>query len=455
MTDARVVVGGTIASLVAADALGRAGTPTRLLAPTSGIGRGFTSIPDGERRLSLGMRLLELGYEDDPAPPPLAEYSAAGDGHRPYARTIRDWTEELLGERLREIAPPQVVVDGRQIDDYLFTVDLAPLAAAASAEERATIAAEATAAQEASGDAGALSADLAEMTLETLSLANHGPTFHARYIEPLARKLVDGGSASILAAWRRKAWLPAFWPRTVAEVFASRATAFRPQRAFHEVAPGGVGGLVDALLARIRGHDAVELVPVQQLAAIEPTDGGTRLRFADGHVETAGRPAVGVPLAELYAAAGVGLELERMRTVLAWIEGDAATLAPGVDVAHVLDGDNPLARVSGGSTTPRPDRRIVCAELRHDLAQDDAAAAALSGLRAAGLLEDGAEAIRVSVAAILPSPSGATRASLTASAAAFAARQYDIRPLGAVLFPGADSLNEQIVQGLRVAEELR
>jgi hypothetical protein len=456
MPDARVVVGGTVAALVAADALGSAGTPTRLLHPASGVGRGFTAIPDGDRRLSLGMRLLELGYDDDPVPPPLADYLPGEDGHRPYARLIRRWTEDLLGARLREIAPPQVVLDGRHVGDYLFTVDLEPLAAATAPDRRARIAAEAAAAQTRDGDAGALAAQLGDATLEAISIRNHGPTFHSRFVEPLASKFVDGGSASILAAWRRKAWLPVFWPRTVAEAFSADGTEFRPRRRFHEVAPGGVAGLVDALLARIRAHSAVELIPVGSLAAIESRAGRVRLRFDDGHVESAPRPALGVPLAELYAASSVPLEIERMRTVLAWIEADADELAPGIDLAHVLDADNPVARVSCGSTTPSPARRIVCAELRHDLPQDGAGAAAIAGMRSAGLLTtEHAVAVRESAVSLLPHPSAATRAHLMAAQEALAVQAHDVRLLGAALAPGADSLNEQIVQGLRVAEELQ
>ncbi|MDO8211377.1 hypothetical protein [Conexibacter sp. CPCC 206217] len=455
MAERRVVVGGTIAALVAADALGAAGTPTRLLAPANGLGRGFTSIPDGERRLSLGVRLLELSYEDDPAPPPLSAYAPGLDGHRPYARTIRRWTEQLLGEHLREIAPPRVVVDGRLVDDYLFTVDLLPLATAAAPAERERIAAEAEAATARGGSAGVLSTELGETTLATASLANHGQTFHDRFIEPLARKFVARGSSSILAAWRRKAWLPLFWPETVAEAFSTGSVRFRPRRTFHEVAPGGVGGFVDALVARVRSHASVEFVQVGKLTAIESRPRAVTLRFDDGHAERAARPAVGVPPAELYAAAAVPFELARMRTVLAWIEGDRETLAPGVDLAHVLDPGNPVVRFSGGSTTPAPGRRIVCVELRHDLPQQDAAAAAIAGLREAGVLTGEAEAVRASAAQMLPVPDGATRAQMTAAAVAFAARGHDLRLLGAAVAPGADSLNEQIVQGLQAAEELR
>src|SRR5829696_310832 len=108
----RVVIGGTPAAMVAVDALGAAGVPVRWLAPERGIGRGFAAMPRDGRTLQLGVRLLELGYEDDAAPPPLSDYRPATSGHRPFTPLLRAWVEQLAGERLREIAPPRVVLDG-------------------------------------------------------------------------------------------------------------------------------------------------------------------------------------------------------------------------------------------------------------------------------------------------------------------------------------------------------
>jgi len=501
----RVVVGGTPAALVCADALGAAGVPVRWLAPERGVGRGFAPIPRDGRTLQLGVRLLELGYEDDPVPPPLDAYEPGTSGHRPYARLIRSWTEELCGERLREIAPPRVVLDGALLDDYLFTVDLTALAAALPAAERAEIAEQAGAAEERLGAAGLLASrvpgagdapaaatdgrapgaadPLGDRTLADASLANHGAAFHARLIEPLAAKFVPGGAQTILAAWRRKAWLPLFWPRTVREAFAGEPVAFAPRRTFHELDPGGVGGLIEALERRIAGHASVERVPVGALQRIESRGGGPagaasrddrahgdrtartrganggarlRLAFDGGHVEDAHNPALGVPAAELLKAAGIEAAVERVRTVIAWIEADASALPDGVDLVHVLDPDNPVARVSSGSTTPDPARKLLAVELRHDQPEETAARDAIAGLQATGLLKGGdPQPIHQGAMATLPIPSAQTRARLAAATAELHARELHAHLLGGALEPGADSLNEQIVQGLRAAETLQ
>jgi hypothetical protein len=455
MPEPRVVVGATPAALVAVDALGAAGVPVRWLAPERGIGRGFSPIPHDGCELQLGVRLLELAYEDDAPPPPLSAYVPGTSGHRPFTPLIHAWVDELVGARLHEIAPPRVVFDGALHDDYLFTVDLDGLPGALAPEERRAIAAEAGSAAEALGDAGLLAGTLNGHSLAEASCTNHGETFHARFVEPLAEKFVAGGSGAILAAWRRKAWLPLFWPRTVHDAFAGAPVAFAPRRTFHELEPGGVGGLVDAVLERISTYANVERVTVDTLAHVEAHEGQVRMTFANGHHETATRPALGVPAAELHAAAGIEVQVERMRTVAVWIEADEDALAPGIDLVHVLDPANPVARVSGGSTTPEPGRRIVCVELRHDQSLGTAGGAAIAGLHDAGLLQNG-EPVSIHQGAMqtLPLPNAATRAALTAAQAELTTRGLDAELLGGALEPGADSLNEQIVQGLRAAEAL-
>ena len=61
-----VVVGGSVASLVAADALAAAGRSVELHLPESGVGGGFTPITLSGRRLELGARLIELSYDVEP-----------------------------------------------------------------------------------------------------------------------------------------------------------------------------------------------------------------------------------------------------------------------------------------------------------------------------------------------------------------------------------------------------
>ena len=130
-------VGGGIAGLVAADALACGGRPVRLLLPERGVGGGFLPMRRDGLRLELGVRLLELGYEDDVRTtgtgrvrprlrrPPAVRAADRGLG-RPSRRRPR-----------RRRARPEVVVDRSAHDDVFFSVDLTGLPALLGPARRA------------------------------------------------------------------------------------------------------------------------------------------------------------------------------------------------------------------------------------------------------------------------------------------------------------------------------
>ena len=98
---------------------------------------------------------------------------------------------------------------------------------------------------------------------------------------------------------------------------------------------------------------------------------------------------------------------------------------------------------------PRPVRRAAPRPRR-----GGDVAAATGGLRDAGLVvKDAAlEPITGAARPTFPAPSPANRRAFAAARAAFAARELDVAVVGGALGPAADSLNEQIVQGLLVEQ---
>ncbi len=259
MSEPVTVVGGQVCGLVAADALARAGRQVRLLLPDRGVGGGFLPVRRDGRRLELGVRVLELGYEDDPTPPALDRYVPGFGGHRPYTALVRDWVTDLIGDRLRDLPSPKLVLDGQTHDDVYFTVDLTPLPSILGPARLDAVATQAAQAAAHLGDAGVLG-DLGDRTLQDASLANHGETFHRTLIAPLAEKFLAGGSARTLASWRRKVWMPLFWPRTV-EQACNGGPAFVPRRRLETIEDEGAGAVVRALLDRLRADRRVTIEP--------------------------------------------------------------------------------------------------------------------------------------------------------------------------------------------------
>ena len=452
MSEPVLIVGGQIAGAVAADALTRAGRDVRLVLPQRGAGGGFLPMCRDDRRLELGVRILELGYEDDTDPEPLSSYVPGFGGHRGHTRRIAALVEDLVGaDRIVDLPAPQMVLDGIVRPDVFFTVDLAHLSDLLGPERTAAVAAEAAQAQAQHGDAGVLSGELNGMTLDRASVINHGPTLHHALIAPPADKFLAGGASRTLAAWRRKVWMPLFWPRTVAEACYG-APRFRPRRRFSTVAGGGPGDVVAALLARVcrSPHATVE------------TAGPLTAVHADGSLEVEGlgllrptvRPILACPPKELFPAAGIAYDVERARSVIAWVEVAEDDLTTDPSLLHVVDPGNPIARVSEGAPSPQPGKRLLTVELRHDLDKDEIDAAAAQGLRMAGLVLENAEILPIFRGAMptFDAPTADTQDAFAAARTAFDALEPDVTVVGGASAPGADSLNEQIVAGLAAAE---
>jgi hypothetical protein len=451
MADAPVIcVGGSIATLVAADALRRAGREVDLLLPSRGVGGSFAAPERDGIRLDLGVRLLELGYDDDPtvAMPPLAAYAPRYGGHRPYAALVASYLTELLDGDLAEVPTPELHLDGRWHRDVLFTVDLRRLRELLPAASVPAIAAEVARARRTVGDAGVMALPPVAregMTLEQASRANHGDTFHDLLIGPLCDKICARGAEAALAEYARKLWMPLFWPRTLAEAVAGEAPAFCPDRRFHTLT-GGLAGIVDRLLARTGGRTVGALVGADADALV----------FADGTRVASDRAVIGCGAEEAFAAAGCTAPLERLTSACAWLEADDRDLLHAPSMAHVADADEAVFRVSRNGHQPRAGTTTLVVELRHDVAPDVLAGAAAGSLERLGVLREGAGTRTVATwsGASFAAPDAANRTRFAACADALHERVPGAVVVGPAASFGADSLNEQVVQGLHAAAVL-
>ncbi|HMN98729.1 MAG TPA: hypothetical protein PKD59_04900 [Miltoncostaeaceae bacterium] len=453
------MVGGSIAALVAADARLRRGGAVDLLLPRTGVAGGFAPIEVEGRRLGLGVRLLEIDREDAAPPPPLADYVAGPSGHVPFVRTLAEWTRELAGDGLREADGLAMVVDGRLADDIYFTVDLEGLRAALPAAEADRTAAEAADARRLDGDAGVLGAghDLGALSLDDASRRNHGAAFHERFIAAMCRKIHPGGAAAVPAALRRKVWMPLFHPSTLEAAAAGRPTGYRPHRPFHTVEPGGVGALVAALLARIHAAPRARVVEAGRLLEAAPTPDGSQVQLRlEGLDRTVGRPVLGTSPAELFAAVGAGYDAPRLPMSIAWAEVDERDVLALPALVHVPDPEIDAFRISPGDP-PAPGRRALTLEMRHDLPAEHVADAVRRAVVATGLVREGApvEVVHHLAGPAMPDPGPGAQAAFEAARARLNDARLDAEVVGGAAAFGADSFNEQVIQGLRAEEATR
>lgn len=458
----RVVVGGSFAALVAADALSGRGERVRLLLPERGVGGGFAPIRRDGRVLELGVRLLELAYEGvGSTPPPLRDYRPALGAHRPYAPLIEAWMRGLLEGRISEVPRPRMLFDGRLVDDLYFTTDPLALREALDPAERAVIARETNSARVSTGsDAGVLdprrSVELNALNAEQASLYNHGPRFHERFIAPIAEKIMAGGAREALATLRRKLWLPLFWPATLAQACGGEEVLFRPERPFHTVAPDGCGGIIEALMARIESSPRTSVETAGALTQVAPSEeGGIELSFAGGMSLRARDPVLGPSPGELFSAAGLDYSPTSARSVICWIEVRPEDLPEIPSLLNIVDPELAALRISSGGRGSEG-MQLLTVELRHDLPEDEIASAAIKTLRRTGLLLEGAEVhvVMSAAAKTFPLPTLQNAERFARAHKSLTALSLEAEVVGGACDFGADALGEQIVQGLRAAEVL-
>lgn len=459
--DGVTVAGGSIAALVAADTAARRGAQVRLVLPEKGVGGGFQPLGVDGMQLEFGVRLLEVSYgsEDSPDYPDLREYRPGVSGHRPYISLVKRFLTSLLGSDLVEVDRPKMFVNGRLGDDIYFTVDLSGLRSMLTDDQARAIAMETRSLLDAGVDrAGVLGSaspsDLWSASLAEASQKNHGPTFHRLFIESVCRKIQAAGSTNVLAALRRKVWMPLYYPQTLWEACTDARLGFVPNRPFHTVVNGGTGEVVRRLVERVVANPAIAVSRVSKLTGIAASDDGTRLEFDGAPPLTAVRPILGFSAEQLFSAAGVPYAPERLPLGLCWVVVPEEDLTALPSMTFVADPELPAFRVNAGSDTAPPGMRLISIELCYDVPQEDAEGAARRTLEATGILRPGG-AMRTVKAVRAPAFTAPTEANLSAFEEArelFNLEGLDAETIGGAGSFGADSLNEQIIQGLRAGE---
>ncbi len=457
MTD-HVVVGATVAALAAVERLATAGQRVRWLC-TGRPGGAFAPMTVAGRRVGLGLRLIEREYvagENDRVPPSPDEYVPSHAGHRPWMGLVADYLDDLVPV-MEAAETPQLVRGTARVDDFTLTGQLGALTGLLDRTTLATIAAEADAIRETvDSPSGALARPGSDASLRTVSLANHGPTFHQRVVEPIADALVEGGSARIEARQRHKVWAPVYWPQTLWEAASGRTPGFDPRRTFWTDRRGGMSEVVSALTDRISTLPTVQRSNVGRLTHLVTEGETVLLAFEHGHVDRAHRPVIATSPSELFQAAGHIHEPQRVTMGFRWVEvGETAVLRTGATT--ILDDPAGVFRICAGS--PRRDgdgreRRVLSIELRRGANPTDGAV--LAACHRVGLIDAAAPAHVIGARTIpaFAAPSAENRQRFEHSLELVRAEHPQVALLAGAAAHGADPLNEQLFAGMHHAMEV-
>jgi hypothetical protein len=461
VTASRVVIGGSIAAIALVERLSARGVAVEWWRPQH-VGGGFSAVVRGEHRLPLGCRLIELSYGPDDSEPSLDDFRPGPAGHAPYQRRVRHYVSELLGDELVEVPAPQRVIDGRRAPDPYFTSDLSVLPSLLRCDDLTVVARQVDDVVSRVGPMG-LHGNLDELRstpLPAASIAQHGSRLHSLLIEPIVNKVLGDNGDDIPADLHNKVWAPLYWPKTVAEAASGVPVQYRPERQFHTDAHGGMGELIVAMLGRIHSCSAVTQHVLASGWSVSAVDGDVALCSDGNHVRRhRDRVALATSVAELSSAVDVAYSAPRVDVRLMWwtVPRDARI---GID--HVLiDGDanSPIHRVvapagsaTGETAGPRSARDIIAVECAADAPGD--VDSVMARLIALGALSDGcdAEFIDAMTVPAFTRPTFAARSGFARWHDEVRNRLGEMCLVGPLSAFGADVLNEQLFQALRLNE---
>jgi hypothetical protein len=358
------------------------------------------------------------------------------------------------------VPTPECVLDGKRWPDYVmcnrtdafFGADVSSLAAAAE---------QGRAHPHHAARKGVAGGEFDQLTYEAAAMHNHGK-LHEKFLAPWYRKFTAGSGVPMLARYHRAAWLPLYYPETLVAAAATPVSVLAEYPMFTP-ANGTTAAWLQDLSTRLAALPRVRVV-TPRIAALARAHDGWQFTLEEGTVVPARRIAFGTTadrLAALAAAsgpAGPAAATATVRLLFARVREDA--IARPAACLLVVDEDRRAHRITdfdAAAGRAAGWHRVVveCGQGPGDAGQAEALDARLLQELVELLAISGPDAVRVlkSVTAPVPLP---TAASLAAHRSALAAWQ-DAWPGATFTGPlagfGAGSMNDQIVQGLKIAKE--
>jgi hypothetical protein len=462
-----VLVGNNLAVLVAAAELGSAGREVVLITDGRPAGGHFRGLRVADTDFDIGMVTLEQLGSGSAGPadgPDLAEYRADRryDWTR-FADLVDRWQERHV--ELRRVPTPEVLVEGRRWPDHLMTDRLDVVATLGSPPS--TLVSRDDPAHVSNKTTGAA---FDVLTYQEAAVLAHGPDVQRRLVTPFAEKVLGPALGPLLARYHRVAWLPLYWPETVADVCAGRPTAVT-EHAFWTTSTGSVGELVRALERRVAALPTVT-VDLATVDSLVPAAGGWQVRTSAGGVFVHPQPVLG--LAHDRVAALLGIPAvprpggSPVTVLFALVRGSA--IREPVACLLVADPEFLTYRVTDQDLAAGldPEWRRVTVEAGPEANRLTAEGADVSVLLVAelcrlygmdaGTMDADHPDVRVlrtmTAAGALSVPSAAVVAADRAAAEAILDACPTALLTGALLGTAVNSLGDQVVHGLAVAQRL-
>ncbi len=453
-----IIVGGSIGCLVAAAEAARNGKQVKLFLPERGVGSGFGARPFKGRRLDIGTRVFDLNAHPNPTAPgsALDEYRGSED-IRLYMPHIRSFVEELLEGELQDLPSAQLSYGGKLVPEFLASLDLSSLPQLLTGaqigmirKETAQILASELNGTPVLGRSSEL--NFAGLGYQTLSLANHGKSFHELFIAPYSAKIYPENWQAVPADLRHKIWSPLFYPKTLNQACDGILERGRETLTFTTVRNGDFGVFVDRLMDRIEASPAIEVTRTARLLGLAPANGGHSLTFEgqDHPAPVSGPLVLGLSVADVVALNGHATEIDMLSLGVAWAEVNESDINSLASYVTVHDPENPAYRLSFGGSGAPEGKRIANVELSCRIPREDYDTSVRYALEQSGVLREGApiELLDGIAGVRIPAPTHGNRKRLEDAKQRLAGKGVEAEYIGTAKDMSRDLLNQHILQGL-------
>ena len=465
-----VVLGNSVAAMFAAISLDRAGCTVVLVSPSARLGGHFAGLEVAGHIFDAGMVFLEFtSFNMEPG----ADISSYDPTRRNDVGRFLTVIERTLQEFAdwREVPTPRMRVDGSLLPDLLIANQLSSLHSLAPnmvAKIRYELQ-ELTAGTRGPLHTSRKATDALFLTydLETVSLANHGQTFHELFIEPFCRKVTAQSTAVCVPPFHRMAWLPLFYPETLLRELDGNPQSL-PATVFSYPTAGTLASVVRQVETALRSSPGIAVVAGKPVA----------LTTTDGHGPFTLTTSAGQAIhADALVWASAGEELltlcghdtsaaaDKTTLVLASVLVRSELVTSNISTILIPESPHLPFRVTNqtyGAGVDEALSRISCewnvALLPEVVDRERVGQRVRDALCELNVISRGDAVTEVRVDILkgaLPLPTGGNVERSVRIGAALDALLPTVPRVGSGAPFGAASLNDQIIQGLKLAHDLR
>ena len=454
-----ILIGNGLSTLVAAAELAGKGHPVTILTDGKNLGGHFAGAQLDGHDFDLGMVLLEESDHRDTGADLSAYDPAVRNDWTRFGGRVSAWMRSRVG--LVRAKCPECLVGGRLIPDYLIANKLDGLVGVPKPKQLAR-----TDPRHALNKCAPGLFD--SLTYAEAAVANHGELFHDQFIEPFVQKVFGVPSTAFLARFHRAGWVPLYYPETLRAASDGQLTSLS-EYPFWTTSGGCVARLVKSMQNTIARSTNVSVVQ-QTLVSVTKRNSEWTMVTTDGRSYRTERLSIGLPLGR--AGSLLNLPIENPKSAASVVLLLAVVDAARIRIPHgctmIVDQAYAAYRLTDHDALAGVDDALhrvtleasplAVARLYANQTEQYALKGELANLMGIDINHPrDRDAIRISRcvtardAVAIPTPDHVAQANIAATSISQSAEGALLS--GSLLGYGATSMNDQIVQGLRIAEQ--